>query len=510
MVNVLIVDDEQTERDGLELILTRHFDNLVIRQARNGRLAIEMTAQQKPDLVFMDIQMPGISGLEAIKQLHSLHSSVKFILVTAFATFEYAQQALSLGVQAYIVKPSKIAEIVKTVEGVLHQIKMEQQHTEESKKDQDTLEKAMAVFETDVVTQLLFDHVHEVHLNQLVDLLDIPMADETFVMSLLLPPDAAEMYPAVKEVVRKTGSGWTGASNGRQVPIIVFRNGKNSFRHQAITLANKILTLRDSRKTAWFIGIGNVYGPTGKIKQSYQESLLATRNFQQPVHYQFYTDLPALTLDLSSPSYKTYEQTFYEHLRHQQWDPLIAEIKTITEGLERKNKPAIQAQKQLAELLWLISSILSDMGIPVELPVYPSQTAGYKQLREETANMLERMKYAQEDHSQQADGDSIEQIKHYIIDHAHEDLSLEIISKEAGLSPIYVSKLFKEKLGINYISFLTECRLEKAKKLMRDPEKSMKEISIEIGYHDPNYFSKVFKKAFHTSPTDYRKKTFSL
>ncbi|TFE01553.1 response regulator [Jeotgalibacillus salarius] len=507
MIKVLIVDDEQMERDGLEIILKRHLE-LDIKQARNGRIAIEMCSHFKPDLVFMDIQMPGISGLEAIEQLHQTYPDTKFILVTAYAKFEYAQQAMKLGVHDYILKPSKVSEIIKTAEGVLNKIYAEKKSTEESKRYRSTIEKAMAVFETDVVTQLLFDHVHEVHLNQLVDLLNIPITRDKFVMNLLIPEDAKSSYSAVKDVVRRTGSGWTGAMNGRQVPIIVFRNSGESFRHQAITMAKQILSLRKMDQDGWFIGIGDVYEPIDRIKQSYQESLIATRNYQQPVKYQFYSDMPMLTLDFYSQSYKAYEQKFYELLRQNKWEELIQEVKDRTDQFERENKDVIQTQKNLAEILWLISSVLSDMGVEVEFPVYSVQVNGYKQLRAETGYMLDRMKFAHQKHNQNTDGDMIEQIKHYIIEHAHEDLSLEIISKEAGLSPIYVSKLFKEKLGINYISFLTDCRLEKAKKLMRDSEKSMKEIAIEIGYHDPNYFSKVFKKAFHLSPTAYRSKTF--
>lgn len=506
MIKVLIVDDEQMERDGLEMILNRHFE-LEISQARNGRVAIEMCEHLKPDLIFMDIQMPGMSGLEVIEQLHPAYPATTFILVTAFAKFEYAQQAMKLGVHDYIVKPSKVSEIVKIVETVLDKIRAEKISSEESKRYQSTIEKAMAVFETDVVTQLLFDHVHEVHLNQLVDLLHIPITEDKFVMNLLIPEEAKGAYSAVKEVVRSTGSGWTGAMNGRQVPIIVFRNSGESFRHQAITMAKRILSLKNPDHDTWFIGIGDVYGEIERIKQSYQESLIATRNYYQPVKYQFYSDMPALTLDFYSRSYKAYEQKFDELLRHKQWQLLTEEVYESIDQHERENRDIMQTQKQIAEILWLISSILSDMGVEVDMPVYTVQVNGYKQLRAETSYMIDRMKYAHQAHSQNTDGDMIEQIKHYIIEHAHEDLSLEIISKEAGLSPIYVSKLFKEKLGINYITFLTECRLEKAKKLMRDSEKSMKEIAIEIGYHDPNYFSKVFKKAYHLSPTAYRSKT---
>ena len=107
------------------------------------------------------------------------------------------------------------------------------------------------------------------------------------------------------------------------------------------------------------------------------------------------------------------------------------------------------------------------------------------------------------------EADKIHQIKQYIREHSHEDISLDILAQRVNLSPIYISKMFKEKLGINYIDFLTECRIEKAKKLLNDPERSLKEITFEIGYHEPNYFSKVFKKMCGVSPKEYRKTLLS-
>lgn len=115
------------------------------------------------------------------------------------------------------------------------------------------------------------------------------------------------------------------------------------------------------------------------------------------------------------------------------------------------------------------------------------------------------MRTSYEEHYEQLEADTIHQIKQYIVKHSHEDISLEALGRKVGLSPIYISKMFKEKLGINYIDFLTECRIEKAKKLMADPEKSLKEITFEVGYHEPNYFSKVFKKMVALSPTEYRR-----
>jgi len=115
------------------------------------------------------------------------------------------------------------------------------------------------------------------------------------------------------------------------------------------------------------------------------------------------------------------------------------------------------------------------------------------------------MKQSYVEYYHRLEADTIQQIKQYIIQHSHEAISLEALGKKVDLSPIYISKMFKERLGVNYIDFLTECRIEKAKKLMGDPEKSIKEITFEVGYHEPNYFSKVFKKMANISPKEYQR-----
>ncbi|SET46646.1 two-component system, response regulator YesN [Oceanobacillus limi] len=505
-MKLLIVDDEQIERDGLQAILEKNFSNLEIKQAKNGRVAIEMAATFQPDLVFMDIQMPGMTGFEAVEKINADNPYVKFIMITAYATFDYAHLAMRLGVVDYLVKPSRVDEIVETVEKVLGQIETEQKSFEHNKQQQVALQKAMSLFETDVVTQLLFDHVHEVHLDELVELLGMEAAKEKFVMSVLLPLGSEYSYTAIREKVRESGSGWVGALYGRQLPIIVFRSSDQSFRQQATQLAREILTLAKSDDGAgWFIGIGNIYQSLEQIRQSYQESLIATKDTMLPVKYRFYSDLPVLVPGFDEQTTKQHEEQFFEYIRGGQWEDIFSYISDMVDRYEQEGTNLLHAQQRVMELLWLTSRVLSEMGVESDAPFYSFQATDFRQIRAETNHLLERMQDAYDKHHANLEVDIIQKVKQYIIENAHKDISLDAIGREVGLSPIYISKLFKEQLGINYIHFLTECRIEKAKKLMRDPEKSMKEITFEVGYHDPNYFSKVFKKMCHISPTAYRK-----
>ncbi len=499
MLKLLIVDDEQIEREGLQVILQKAFPDIQIHQAKNGKIAVQVAAELKPDLVMMDIQMPGMNGLQAIQEITSRNPFIKFVMITAFDMFDYARQAIRLGVKDYLLKPSRVSEIEETVGKVLKEI------TEE-RRSLKVLERTLPLVETDVVTQLLFDHVHDVHLDMLVDMLDISSTHESFVMSILLPQSGEKLYSLIKDKVRKSASGWVGARYGRQLPIIVFRKPDCSFRSQAISLAKDILSLKKvSSDDGWFIGIGNVCHSLDQVRQSYQESLIATMDPSLPVKYRFYHDVPVLGSTENKPQSKQREKQFLDEIRLGKWDEVQKSVMDLIQRCENEGADLLQTQQRVLELLWVAARVMSEMGVETETPFFSYQSQDYRQLRSESEHLLKQMQTSYEEHYEQLEADTIHQIKQYIVQHSHEDISLETLGRKVGLSPIYISKMFKEKLGINYIDFLTECRIEKAKKLMTDPEKSLKEITYEVGYHEPNYFSKVFKKMVTLSPTEYRR-----
>lgn len=505
MIKLLIVDDEQVERDGMQAILHNAYPDLVIEQAKNGKIAVEMARKFEPDVVLMDIKMPGMNGLEAIEEISKDYPQIKFIMVTAYDTFDYVRQAMKLGAKDYLLKPSKTSEIKATVGKVLNQVIEEKESHATSELQKDTLQKTLALVETDVVTQLLFDHVHEVHLNILVEMLDIQSTEEMFVMTVLIPSGSENLYTAVKEKVRQKGSGWVGALYGGQLPIIVFREPNISFRSQAIFLARQILSLgKYDQGSGWFVGIGSVCHSLNDIKQSYQDSLIATMDTTVSSKYRIYSDVSVNGSEGRGKRIQYREKDFSDQIRLGHWDLVRMSVMDLIQNYESEGANLIQTQQRVLEMLWVVSRVLNEVGVETTMPFYTSQNQQYRQLRAETGHLLDRMKQRYIEHYDQIGADTIQQIKQYIIKHSHEDISLDTLAKKVGLSPIYISKMFKEKLGINYIDFLTECRIEKAKKLMSDPEKSIKEITFEVGYREPNYFSKVFKKMCSVSPKKYR------
>lgn len=506
MIKCLIVDDEQMEREGMKAILKREFPSLVMEEANNGQLAIELATELKPDIVLMDIQMPGINGLEAIDQILADNPATKFIMVTAFDTFNYVQSALKLGAKDYILKPSKISEIIKVVGKVLGEIEQERKLQEESNLQQELLQRTLTLVETDVVTQLLFDHVHDVHLHMLMEMLDIREANSFFIMNVTVPFGMEKLYTNIKEKVRSMKSGWVGALYDGQLPIIIFQDEAQSYRAQAISLAKEILAIgTQQQKDGWFVGIGNECKSLVEIRESYKQARIASSNLTIPTKYRFFQDVPMLNESVNRKQSMHVKKDFADYVRLGHWDQLKTSTYQLIQEYEMENMEIQQAQQYVLDVLW---SIVHEVGIETATPIFSHQVGNYRQLRDETANLLQAIQYAYKQHYENLEADTIQQIKLYIMENSQQNISLEILSVKVGLSPIYISKMFKEKLGVNYIDFLTECRIEKAKKMLADPDKSIKEITLEVGYHEPNYFSKVFKKMCNVTPREYRKALF--
>ncbi|NMO95827.1 response regulator [Paenibacillus lemnae] len=504
MYKVLIVDDERIEREGLRVILQHGHPDLVIEEASSGNAAVELAHTFQPDLILMDIKMPGISGLDAVQIITEENPFIRFIMVTAFDTFDYARQAIKLGVKDYLLKPSKAREIVATVGRVLEQIGEERMYRSQLSRQQAAMEKTMPLIETDIVTQLLFDHVHDIHLQELLDLLGGGSSNEMFAIKVTLPENTDSLYASVKKRIKNTSSCWVGAMCGLQIPVIVFRRPDRSFRAQAVDLAQEILRAASSSKEGWFVGIGGVYSSLHNSKQSFQEALISSIHTTSAVKYRFYEDVPVVNSVRETMNWEQ-EKQLLDHIRQGHWKQVLGSVMELIGSFEQEQITLIQAQQRILEVLWMTSRLLNELGIILPAPMYTFQAQDYRQFRAETLGILQQLEQAYEQFYQHASTETIHTMKQYILEHSHENISLEMISRQVGLNPFYISKMFKEQLGINYIDFLTECRIERSKHLMLDPSKSMKEITYEVGYHDPNYFSKVFKKSSGQSPTEYRK-----
>ncbi|NRF92350.1 response regulator [Paenibacillus frigoriresistens] len=521
MIKIMIVDDETIEREALQKIMERGIEGIeVVGHAENGSRAIQLARELEPDLILMDIKMPGLSGLEAIDQIRKQQPMIKYVMVTAYDTFEYARQAIQLGVKDYLVKPSKAQSIVEIIQKVVTEIEQEKLLMEVRTAQSRNMQRLLPIVEADVVTQLLFDHIHEVHLDEMLKLIPREESQAYFVIVVSIIPlgkrdneesDASmpslqfeEIYRAFKEQFRAVANGWIGPMSAMQIPVVVFTQSQKSYRSQAVSMVQRLFQLsRISKIYQLFVGIGDVYHSLKDVRSSYHEALLASRNLDLPAKHCFYEAAPRQNEDQQVSAFV--EKRIVEEARRGNWLRLEYEILQVIQRYELAGVALVTVQQKVYELLFVVSRLMLEMGVHVDPQDAFSQKSTYQQLKRQVIDCIQGMTKAYLEVKVQLEPDMMLQIKQYIQKNAHEDISLEMVSEQVRLSPHYVSRMFKEQVGTNYIDYLTECRIERAKNLLCDPEKSLKEITFEIGYSDPNYFSRVFKKMTDISPSEYRK-----
>ncbi|SEM79811.1 response regulator [Paenibacillus sp. OV219] len=518
MIRVLIVDDEPIERIALQKIITEGLAEVeVVGQASNGREAIEQTKLLKPDLITMDIKMPGLSGIEAIQGIKAAGVRAKFIMVTAFDTFEFARAALQLGVSDYLLKPSKKAVILETIGKVVDEIIEERKEQERQRLESERLRKMLPIVEADIVSQLLFDDVQSVHLRENIELLGVPGSRGGFVVNLLLsdskkgdggPSELEQLYETIIAQLNDASVHyWIGKLSGKQVPIIVFVSGELSYRNHAVGIGRKLVQLVQRHSDFEpFAGIGGLCIDIGDaMRKSYHEALLASVDLTMPARYCLYEDLPQHEGVPARIETLEMEKNVLEEVRRGSWEAAADQALQMIDAYEGAGEQLGMAQQRIFEVLIIATRMLHEMGVGVETPYYPNQAVSYVQLKGETRAIINRLSHTAAALEGEMESDLLLTLKRYIKEHAHEELSLERIAAHVDRNPFYVSKLFKEYFGMNYIDYLTECRVETAKHLMQETDKSLKEITFDIGYNDPNYFSRVFRKIVGSTPTDYRK-----
>ncbi|OAS13971.1 response regulator [Paenibacillus oryzisoli] len=515
MIRMLIVDDEHIERIALQRIIEEGSPDVeVVGQAANGREAIEAAERLQPDLITMDIKMPGINGLQAIEKIRESNPTVKFIVVTAFDTFEFAQQAIKLGVYDYMLKPSRISVVLETIGRVANEILMLQQELVTRSLERERLQKMTPLVEADIVEQLLFDYVQSTPLPGMIDLVGFPTGRDGFVMTLQFSPSSAsaeegqlrhldDVYMQINELSRGMSNPiWLGKMSGNQVPAIIFLDGEFSYRAQAIGVAKKWIQALDGKHGfRLFIGIGGVRKDVRDMRKSYQEALLASMDQSLLARYCLYENLTQDEIQAIGVRNLEMEKIVLEEIRRGNLDGAGDQIARMIDVFEGSGQGVGLSQQRIFEVLIVVTRMLQDMGMEVCTPYFPYSTTSYMQLKAEARMLIHHLVQV----GDVVETDLLQTMKLYIQAHAHEDLSLERIAATVDRNPFYVSKLFKEHFGMNYIDFLTQYRIEMAKQLMQETDKSLKEITFEVGYNDPNYFSRVFKKLVGHSPTDYRK-----
>ncbi|HET7578076.1 MAG TPA: response regulator [Bacillales bacterium] len=505
MYRLLIADDEAIERQAMRHMLSRGLENAeIVGEAANGKEAVHLADTLHPDMILMDIKMPGLDGVEAVKAIKKAQPAMKFIMVSAFDTFEYAREVMHQGVKEYLLKPSKKDEILATVRRVIEEIRSEKEKEEERQALEGKLDQALSFVRSEWVTTLLLDHVQETETAGWRDFLELDDGGIFAVVCRLTgsrPEEKKRGYAFLKKTLWKQPNCLVGPMAGGLVPMLaVARDEKQTARSQAVKWARKILQTLDSmgQDIDARIGIGTAVNTVKDFVYSYEEALAALEETNEHVRCLSYH--PSFARETDSDMYRV-EKKLLEAVKDGDEEGTLSSFEQYAREL---NGDRPMPKKPYEHLSFMIAKITEEMGISLQMPLYFSENDEPGQRREMVKlQLLHTAREIRRWHSDRTLG-LLQEARHYIDEHYRESLTLEEVAEQIKLSPYYFSKLFKERNGATFIEYLTEVRIRRAKELLRMTRLSLKEICFEAGYRDPNYFSRVFKKNTGRSPSEYR------
>ncbi|MCM3698179.1 AraC family transcriptional regulator [Paenibacillus macerans] len=442
MYRLLIADDEALEREGLELTVERAMPGVFrFFHAGNGRLAIECAEEYRPHIALLDINMPGIGGLEALRELKERLPDTRFVLVTAYDYFAYAREALSLGVKEYILKPAKREIVIGTLKRLIEEIEREKQERKEKLELRHKVSQLLPLAENELALMLMVDQTADSSASQLSEWLDFPLDRGSAIVaafdSYTDEQDKKKIYDHFRSYVKTHGPNSLISSLIDHHIAIFLRKppatGENGWRQLVVRLVQQLLELaRQQFGIQTAVGIGSLHSGEEGFRKSYFEAVFASTLHKQGEGYCHFDELqPSEAGNASLLPVKaakgTHQQTY------------------VMSALQR-----LREQREV-----------------------------------QTLTVLGRAKM-------------------YIEERFTTDLSLEEVADFVHLNPHYFSKIFKQEYGETFIDFVTRLRIDKAISLIQAGSLTLKEVCFDVGYKDPNYFSRVFKKITGVPPTEFK------
>lgn len=513
---LLICEDESLEREVISIIISRARLPLeIVGEAENGLEAVRKARETKPDIILMDIKMPGLDGLSAAAQIREKDGKCKIIIITAYDEFDYAQEALRLGAVDYLLKPVRPEELVTVMQKVINALDKEKEKANKEQELRESIKKAAKFLRAGFFSGLLLgafenEKVIEVQA-EILGLKQIPrgilvIEPDVDVSDTTSEFDRYEVYRVVEQVMSPYENSIV-LLLGEDIVV-----GTDLQRDLKELGENLRCAVEETLECTVTIGIGKI-SSGGDLPHLFKEAQLAARLgkfFLGGNRVVVLDEMEDLLHHHGGYDFEK-EQKLLEQVRLGQRAEAAKTLEELLQEMLSFGYNSITlCQMRLAEILVLVWRAAKQAGYigknDFHLQYSYLQRLGRCQtpaeLRQWCKNLLEDILVSQDKgHTPKA---LIRQIIKYIHDNYAKELSLQDIARQIYLSPDYFSRLFKKEVGCTYAEYLTKVRVETAKSLLSNPGLSIAEVARKVGYHDPNYFSRVFRKVVGVSPSDYR------
>ena len=510
MKRVLLVDDERHAIDRIAQIVKRDLSDgfEIVGHALSGREAIEKAGTLAPDIILMDVRMPGVSGMEAIRAIRDRGAKCAFILVTAYERFEIAREAVALGVVDYLLKPvekDRLAASLITAAAVLDR-RIDQEQREMDQRD--LVGKMRAFVEPAFLHGIMLGERFGPELDRYLAALGLVEPLAVVVAVAVLPshgaPDPDGECRQLHNQFRSTIQYKTRAMAGPLVAghsLVLLPLKDEASCEEAVAQLYQVITHNHGADLAQGnlkVGFGKPR-PIAKADASWSEALADLLGSHRVSGGMAMAD-GAKPFDLDSSFVEALTEGAPERARlsldailsevHGRQELSMAEryrvISLLGSGYRRMARRGLIEPGTAFAMMDMEDLRLASSGAALDLAVR-ARFATLMDIMERTPKW----------------SPVVSKAVAYVRENYPNPLSLEQVGYAVGISPNRLSRLFCEETGKGFSDFLIEYRTEKAKEMLVMPGASIKQVSNACGYTDPNYFSRLFKKITGVTPTAF-------
>lgn len=540
MFRLLVVEDEEIIRN--KIIYNTNWKEhgfVEVLQASNGMEALDIVRKNNIDIVITDIQMPEMNGIELIREIKSLNRGIKCIIITAYAEFEYAKESVKLNVNDYILKPFKskdLLDIVKKLSEEINRERNERVEVENLRRQLRENKKALRekLFNDLLSNSYIGDIESDLNYLELSKLRNreyfIAVININNFMELIIEEDEEQkyivnlsFYNLVTKFLTYLEKDSSDTSEDKlvysvinykidQLVIVVYED-IDKF---TSAFENLIKLGRMELGFCITIGIGNKYKNLTDVHISYREACSAAlldRVYGREIVYIF-NDLNFGNKVYSKQLHILGDTKLYDDLKIGAFPEIKNDIVDIITQI-KSSKLELDAINTIIYNVVLLScktinelgyDIFEIMGEDFNLHFDVKEINNLVQLEEWLLSFFYKVnEYINQKRSNRNEK-LLSKVKDYVDGNYSENITLTSISKDFGISSGYLSVLFNDYIGQNFIDYLTNLRIQSAKNLLKSTDLKIYEIADRVGYRDAYYFSTAFKKIVGINPTDYREK----
>ena len=520
LYKVAVADDESTIRRGIcKFIDWKRMGFQVVADFEDGKELLEYVRNNEVNVVLTDIRMAEVDGLQVAKEISENEWNTKVVVISGYKEFEYARQALTYNVANYILKPIQMDEIEKTFAQIYQQLQQEEEVKNQKKGLEEDVRELLPELQEQFWLRVLLGGLrHGGNFIQKKDFLELsfdmnaPCAVAEIEMNL--DERVTRRYYAEKNsrynLLNNIFSGSVEEINycpvylSREQLKIVITSNRQIGKEEFVKILEKHLCRR-IRDIEELVSLKIGY----KVEQTFS-------NFTEMADY-----YASMQVHIHRKNEKDYEFNDIDQQRLLQKYQLLMDI--INSGdmesldsqignimFEFRELPLMERKTVLIDMFSMLLQRFMKMNQELWMDV--KEQVNYSEilnapdkdtLKKTCSDLLHIIKHIVEEHQGEVSRTISEQIIEYLKEHYQEDISLDLLADRYYLNPSYLSRMFKQCVGIGLTDYLVELRMEKAKKLLLTGKYRVYEISQKVGYKSDKYFFRVFKSYTGQSPLEF-------